>query len=135
MLWKTAESLKEMGWRYDFEGQMLEIYRENINDLLGKGEVDKLKHEVKHDKGRTTVSDTVVVSLESPAQVFALLEKAKKRRQVAATLMNDRSSRSHSVFMLCVRGQNATTMEACDAVLSLVDLAYVASSGKRTGRV
>ncbi|KAN0062491.1 kinesin-like nuclear fusion protein [Thecaphora frezii] len=124
MLWKTAESLRDKGWRYDFEGQMLEIYLDNINDLLGKGEVDKAKHEIKHDKsGRTTVSDTVVVPLESPKEVFRLLEKAKKRRQVAATLMNERSSRSHSVFMLRVRGRNETTMEACDAVLSLVDLA------------
>ncbi|SPO30756.1 c-terminal kinesin [Ustilago trichophora] len=123
MLWSTAESLKDKGWKYDFQGSMLEIYLDNINDLLGKTEVDKAKHEIKHDKGRTTVSDTVVVPLDSPAQVFALLEKAKKRRQVAATLMNERSSRSHSVFMLRVRGQNATTMEACDAVLSLVDLA------------
>lgn len=123
MLWSTAESLKDKGWKYDFEGSMLEIYLDNINDLLGKSEVDKAKHEIKHDKGRTTVSDTVVVPLDSPAQVFALLEKAKRRRQVAATLMNERSSRSHSVFMLRVRGQNATTMEACDAVLSLVDLA------------
>lgn len=123
MLWSTAESLKDKGWKYDFEGSMLEIYLDNINDLLGKAEVDKAKHEIKHDKGRTTVSDTVVVALDSPAQVFALLDKAKKRRQVAATLMNERSSRSHSVFMLRVRGQNVTTMEACDAVLSLVDLA------------
>ncbi|PWN51008.1 C-terminal kinesin, partial [Violaceomyces palustris] len=123
MLWKTADSLRDKGWKYDFEGQMLEIYLDNINDLLGKAEVDKAKHEIKHEKGRTTVSDTVVVPLESPSQVFALLEKAKKRRQVAATLMNERSSRSHSVFMLRVRGQNATTMESCDAVLSLVDLA------------
>ncbi|SPO30991.1 c-terminal kinesin [Ustilago trichophora] len=123
MLWSTAEGLRDKGWKYDFEGSMLEIYLDNINDLLGKAEVDKAKHEIKHDKGRTTVSDTVVVPLDSPAQVFALLEKAKKRRQVAATLMNERSSRSHSVFMLRVRGQNATTMEACDAVLSLVDLA------------
>ncbi|PWY98165.1 kinesin-domain-containing protein [Testicularia cyperi] len=123
MLWSTAESLKDKGWRYNFEGSMLEIYLDTINDLLGKAEVDKAKHEIKHDKGRTTVSDTVVVPLDSPAQVFALLEKAKRRRQVAATLMNERSSRSHSVFMLRVRGQNATTMEACDAVLSLVDLA------------
>ncbi|KAI3488555.1 hypothetical protein L1887_47429 [Cichorium endivia] len=123
MLWSTAESLKDKGWRYDFEGSMLEIYLDNINDLLGKSEVDKAKHEIKHDKGRTSVSDTVVVPLDSPAHVFALLDKAKKRRQVAATLMNERSSRSHSVFMLRVRGHNTTTMEACDAVLSLVDLA------------
>ena len=55
--------------------------------------------------------------------MFTLLSKAKARRQTAATLMNERSSRSHSIFTLRVRGQNATTMESCDAVLNLVDLA------------
>ncbi|PWN91373.1 putative c-terminal kinesin [Acaromyces ingoldii] len=123
MLWKTAEDLHDKGWRYDFEGQMLEIYNEGINDLLGKAEVDTAKHEIKHEKGRTIVTDTVVVPLDSPAKVFQLLAKAKSRRQTASTLMNERSSRSHSVFIVRVRGQNATTLESCDAVLSLVDLA------------
>ncbi len=77
MLWSTAESLKDKGWKYDFEGSMLEIYLDNINDLLGKSEVDKAKHEIKHDKGRTTVSDTVVVPLDSPRSSLCLLEKAK----------------------------------------------------------
>lgn len=63
------------------------------------------------------------VPLDSPAKVFQLLAKAKSRRQTASTLMNERSSRSHSVFIVRVRGQNATTLESCDAVLSLVDLA------------
>ncbi|KAJ7745158.1 P-loop containing nucleoside triphosphate hydrolase protein [Mycena olivaceomarginata] len=39
-------------------------------------------------------------ALTSPAQVLALLAQAQGRRLVAATLMNERSSRSHSVFTL-----------------------------------
>jgi kinesin family protein C1 len=124
MLFATAESLKDKGWTYDFEGGMLEIYNETIHDLLGKGSLESApKHEVKHEKGRTTVSDAVVLPLTSPSQVFSLLSKASSKRSVAATLMNERSSRSHSVFTLRVRGSNASTMESCDATLSLVDLA------------
>jgi kinesin family protein C1 len=37
--------------------------------------------------------------------------------------MNERSSRSHSIFTVRVQGRNATTMESCDAVLNLIDLA------------
>lgn len=98
-------------------------YNDGINDLLGKGKFDEIKHEIKHEKGRTVVSDAVVIPLSSPSQVFALLSKASAKRSVAATLMNERSSRSHSVFTLRVRGRNATTQESCDATLSLVDLA------------
>ncbi|KAL9933786.1 hypothetical protein V8E36_007444 [Tilletia maclaganii] len=125
MLWQASEALKDKGWTYTFEGSILEIYCDGINDLLGKESFDKAHHEIKHDAktGRTTVTDTMIASLSSPEEVFKLLDKAKKRRAVAATLMNERSSRSHSVFMLRVRGQNLTTRQACDAVLNLVDLA------------
>lgn len=129
MLFATAEALKDKGWTYHFEGSMLEIYNETINDLLDKAKLSDgehsgaTKHEIKHEKGRTTVSDAVVLPLSSPSQVFALLGRASSRRSVAATLMNERSSRSHSVFTLRVRGSNATTLESCDATLSLVDLA------------
>jgi kinesin family protein C1 len=43
-----------------------------------------------------------------------LLERAKTRRAVAATLMNERSSRSHSVFSLRVSGNNSLTGESCE---------------------
>ena len=98
-------------------------YNETINDLLGKGEFDKKKHEIKHDKGRTHVTDVVVQPLRSAAQVKALLSLANSRRTVAATLMNERSSRSHSVFTLRIRGENALTGESCEGSLNLVDLA------------
>lgn len=99
-------------------------YNETINDLLGRGEFDKKKHEIKHDKsGRTTVTDVNVVPLTSPNQVRSLLALAQSRRTVAATLMNERSSRSHSVFTLRIIGENVLTGESCEGSLNLVDLA------------
>ena len=62
-------------------------YNETINDLLGTGELDKKKHEIKHDKTATRVTDVNVVPLHSPNQVQSLLSLAKSRRTVAATLM------------------------------------------------
>ncbi|KAH9026404.1 P-loop containing nucleoside triphosphate hydrolase protein [Lactarius pseudohatsudake] len=117
------EELKSKGWEYTLEGQFLEIYNETINDLLGKGEFDKKKHEIKHEKGSTRVTDVVVQQLRTPAQVRSLLALANSRRTVAATLMNERSSRSHSVFTLRIRGTNAHTGQACEGALNLVDLA------------
>ncbi|KAI0299299.1 P-loop containing nucleoside triphosphate hydrolase protein [Russula brevipes] len=122
-VFQVTEELKSKGWEYSLEGQFLEIYNETINDLLGKGEFDKKKHEIKHEKGSTRVTDVVVQRLCSPAQVRALLGTANSRRTVAATLMNERSSRSHSVFTLRIRGTNAHTGEACEGALNLVDLA------------
>ncbi|CCM01834.1 uncharacterized protein FIBRA_03902 [Fibroporia radiculosa] len=124
-VFRVAEELKSKGWEYKMEGQFLEIYNETINDLLGKGEFDKKKHEIKHDSktGRTTVTDVNVLPLASATQVRTLLSLAQSRRTVAATLMNERSSRSHSVFTLRIRGENPLTGEACEGSLNLVDLA------------
>ncbi|KAI6108824.1 kinesin-domain-containing protein [Pisolithus croceorrhizus] len=109
-----AEALRNKGWEYKMEGQFLEIYNETINDLLGKGEFDKKKHEIKHEKQggtiTTRVTDVNVLPLSTP-------------REVAATLMNERSSRSHSVFTLRVSGYNAHTGTRCEGCLNLVDLA------------
>jgi len=61
--------------------------------------------------------------LQSPSKVRSLLAVAQSRRSVAATLMNERSSRSHSVFTLRISGTNASTGENCEGCLNLVDLA------------
>jgi kinesin family protein C1 len=55
--------------------------------------------------------------------VNTLLNRAAKNRSVAATLCNERSSRSHSVFILKITGENENTGETCQGVLNLVDLA------------
>lgn len=55
--------------------------------------------------------------------VESLLRRAKKARAVAATNCNERSSRSHSVFILKIQGSNAKTGENCVGSLNLVDLA------------
>ncbi|MCO5584731.1 hypothetical protein L7F22_038663 [Adiantum nelumboides] len=86
MLWKTARELEEKGWHYSFEGQMLEIYNEGINDLLSKV--------------RWTPNTKSSTRKAAPQSLTLPL-----------------------LFTLRVRGQNATTMESCDAVLNLVDLA------------
>jgi len=54
--------------------------------------------------GCTTVSHLDTVDCKDPASVAALLERAAKQRAVGATASNERSSRSHMVFMLSVRG-------------------------------
>ncbi|KAH7094016.1 kinesin-domain-containing protein [Auriculariales sp. MPI-PUGE-AT-0066] len=121
----AAEQLRAKGWEYTLEGQFVEIYNETINDLLGSGEFDKKKHEVKHDAKAcsTRITDVVVVPLRSASEVTTLLSRAQSRRSVAATLMNERSSRSHSVFTLRIAGVNNATGERCEGALNLVDLA------------
>ena len=125
-IYETAQSLEEKGWRYTMEGSFVEIYNENINDLLGKAEeFDKKKHEIRHDAQRlkTTVTDINAVNLDSPDKVHTVLKRAMSNRSVAATKANERSSRSHSVFILKLTGENHITGEKSEGTLNLVDLA------------
>ena len=125
-IYDTAKSLEEKGWRYSMEGSFVEVYNENINDLLGKAEeFDKKKHEIRHDMQRckTTITDISIVNLDSPDKVESILRRAMANRSVAATKANERSSRSHSVFILKLIGENSITGEKSEGTLNLVDLA------------
>ncbi|GAB1213339.1 hypothetical protein ATERTT37_002488 [Aspergillus terreus] len=125
-IYETATGLEEKGWRYTMEGNFVEVYNENLNDLLGKAEeLDKKKHEIRHDmqRGKTIITDVTTVRLDSPEMVESLLKRAAANRSVAATKANERSSRSHSVFILKLIGENSITGERSEGTLNLVDLA------------
>ena len=125
-IYGTAKSLEEKGWRYTMEGSFIEVYNEELNDLLGKAnDMDKKKHEIKHDlaKGKTTITNITTVELDTPSKVDDILQRASNNRSVASTKANERSSRSHSVFILKLLGENSITGEKSEGTLNLVDLA------------
>ena len=125
-IYTEAKRLEEKGWRYKMEGNFVEVYNETYNDLLGRSEdIDKKKLEIRHDttKKQTTLENAVSVELDSPHRVEELLKTADKNRSVAATKANMRSSRSHSVFILKLVGENHITGEKSEGTLNLVDLA------------
>jgi kinesin family member C1 len=125
-IYETATNLQEKGWTYTMEGSFVEVYNEEIHDLLGNSkDFDKKKHEVRHDeqKKQTIVTGLKNVPLDSPNAVESILKQADANRSVAATKSNERSSRSHSVFMLKLVGRNSMTNESSEGTLNLVDLA------------
>jgi kinesin family protein C1 len=104
---------------------MVEIYNEEIKDLLasGTGVAGESKHEVKHDScGETTVTHLHSVEVASVDEVTELMTRAAAARTTAATKMNDRSSRSHAVFTLKLRSVDSSGRVA-NGTLHLVDLA------------
>ncbi|KJZ77219.1 hypothetical protein HIM_03540 [Hirsutella minnesotensis 3608] len=131
MIYDTMTKLKEKSWEYTMEGSFVEVYNEELNDLLSplhertsqEGKPRKL--EIRHDEARrqTTIVNCKSVQLNSASSVERILEEAQKNRSVAATKANERSSRSHSVFILKLVGENAATGERCEGTLNLVDLA------------
>lgn len=125
-IYATAQSLADKGWKYTMSGNFVEVYNEQINDLLGSAsDLDRKKHEVRHDPKTltTTITDVETVILDSPNAVHEILGRAAKTRSVAATKANERSSRSHSVFILKLVGVNEATGQKSEGTLNLVDLA------------
>ncbi|KAF2497561.1 carboxy-terminal kinesin 2 [Lophium mytilinum] len=125
-IYAEATRLEEKGWKYRMDGSFVEVYNENINDLLGKSEdLDKKKLEIRHDtaKKQTIITDVTTVELDGPDRVDEMLKRASNNRSVAATKANERSSRSHSVFILKLVGVNSITGERSEGTLNLVDLA------------
>lgn len=125
-IYSTAKNLEDKGWKYTMEGSFVEVYNENLNDLLGKAEeLDKKKLEIRHDAaaGKTNIVGVETMMLDSPDMLKSLLQRADGNRSVAATKANQRSSRSHSVFILKLLGINSMTGERSEGTLNLVDLA------------
>ncbi|KAL2211797.1 kinesin-domain-containing protein [Sarocladium strictum] len=125
MIYDTITKLKEKSWTYTMEGSFIEVYNEDLNDLLTRSEEKSKKLEIRHDENRkqTHIMNCRSVRLDSPSKVETMLEEAQKNRSVAATKANERSSRSHSVFILKLVGENSATGERCEGTLNLVDLA------------
>jgi kinesin family member C1 len=133
MIYDTITKLQEKSWSYSMEGSFVEVYNEELHDLLTSPKEaavalaadPKKKLEIRHDEGRksTTVINCKTVTLDSAERVEEMLRQAQGNRSVAATRANERSSRSHSVFILRLVGENSATGERCEGTLNLVDLA------------
>lgn len=79
----------------------LEIYNEEIRDLLSK--TPKAKLELKdHPDGGVFVKDLSNLIVKSAADLRQVMEVGQRNRSVASTLMNNESSRSHSIFTITI---------------------------------
>ena len=62
-IYDSAKVLEGKGWTYKMEGSFVEVYNENLNDLLGKVEdFDKKKHEIRHDAASARLASPMLLS-------------------------------------------------------------------------
>lgn len=101
----------------------LEIYNEDLSDLLVQSHTQKLDLKETHQGVRCFGLSEVPVSAVS--EVIDLIQRAQERRRVAETRINARSSRSHCIFSLKVRCRQRVMEGELENVgkLHLVDLA------------
>ncbi|KAB8356678.1 hypothetical protein FH972_024254 [Carpinus fangiana] len=108
------------------EVSYLEIYNERVRDLLNPSNKGNLKVR-EHPSTGPYVEDLAKLLVRSFPEIENLMDEGNKARTVAATNMNETSSRSHAVFTLTLtqrKHDEDTKMDAERvAKISLVDLA------------
>jgi kinesin family member 3B len=100
----------------------LEIYNEEIRDLLSKNPKNSLEIKENVDSG-VYVKDLTMFVVKNVNEIDHVMQAGKKNRSVGATLMNQTSSRSHSIFTIVIECADTTGDHIRVGKLNLVDLA------------
>ncbi|XP_073143439.1 kinesin-like protein KIN-5C [Henckelia pumila] len=143
------DTLESQNAEYSVKVTFLELYNEEITDLLAPEDISRVTMEDKQKKLLPLMEDgkggVLVRGLEeeivaSASEIFTLLERGSAKRRTAETLLNKQSSRSHSLFSITIHIKEATPegeeLIKCGK-LNLVDLAgseNISRSGAREGR-
>lgn len=121
-IFQSIEDLKRTGWVYEVKVSFLEIYNENVLDLLKPNVNQHL--EICYNEGKGTfVKNLTIEPVETAEKLKDLMNKAQGNRKVAATNFNERSSRSHAVTKIDLIGENKEADLRYNSSVSLVDLA------------
>ena len=116
------------GWSYDHMAiSVLEIYNDDIKDLLGNTDKLSLKQRV---GGGFTVSGLSVLRVSCASEAYSWLSRGLASRAVGAHNLNERSSRSHLITQLQfdITSPGGTKLPA--GIITLVDLAGSERLGK-----
>eukprot|EP01012_Entosiphon_sulcatum_P022815 TRINITY_DN277_c0_g1_i1.p1 TRINITY_DN277_c0_g1~~TRINITY_DN277_c0_g1_i1.p1 ORF type:complete len:563 (+),score=83.82 TRINITY_DN277_c0_g1_i1:58-1746(+) len=107
--------------RYSVTASYLEIYNEKIADLL---EPSTQTLSIRQDfSGACYIPGLCQIEVANAEGVIAALQQGNEARQTASTNLNERSSRSHTIFQLVIERRNPVSEETCRSVLNLIDLA------------
>uniref|UniRef100_A0A0D3GHS1 Kinesin motor domain-containing protein n=1 Tax=Oryza barthii TaxID=65489 RepID=A0A0D3GHS1_9ORYZ len=111
---------------YKVSVQMIEIYNEQIHDLLDNSGSEKkypFGSQALNQPNGLAVPDATMHPVNSSSDVIELMRTGLENRSVGATALNERSSRSHSVVTMHIQGVDLKTGVTLRGALHLVDLA------------
>lgn len=111
--------------QYLVRASYMELYKEEIRDLLSKNPKNKLEIKERPDTG-VYVKDLSSFVVKDVGEINQVMFTGRKNRTTAETNMNDKSSRSHSIFTLTIEtAQMGEDLKSHIRVgkLNMVDLA------------
>ncbi|KAF5380852.1 hypothetical protein D9615_004103 [Tricholomella constricta] len=113
-IFSGAKQLKDEragAWNYSVKGSFIEIYNEDLIDLLSLDDTAGGRREVqiREDKdGHIIWGGLREVNVRNAAEVMSLLRKGTSIRRTNETDMNAQSSRSHAIFSLTLTQKKYT---------------------------
>ncbi|KAK1427153.1 hypothetical protein QVD17_15836 [Tagetes erecta] len=140
--------LEAQNAEYSMKVTFLELYNEEITDLLAPEEAPKFPEDkskkpialMEDGKGGVLVRGLEEEIVSTADEIYRILEKGSAKMRTAETLMNKQSSRSHSIFSITIHIKERTP-EGEEVIrcgkLNLVDLAgseNISRSGAKEGR-
>ncbi|KAL2581901.1 hypothetical protein AAZX31_15G236700 [Glycine max] len=112
---------------YDISVSVLEVYNEQIRDLLVAGNhpgTAAKRLEIRQaGEGMHHIPGLVEAHVNNMTEVWEVLQTGSNARAVSSTNSNEHSSRSHCIHCVMVKGENLLNGECTRSKLWLVDLA------------
>lgn len=137
MIFSEVDRLKALGWEYTVEGSYLEVYQDKLYDLLASRNSKPEPLSVDPISEELNIKGHSFTLLQEQRDLDAMVRTADNNRHTAATAMNDRSSRSHSILVLKIRGvkrnEAGEVVRTRKGTLNLIDLAGSESPDKARG--
>ncbi|KAF8709322.1 Microtubule binding, partial [Rhizoctonia solani] len=103
-IFNRARELKEergAGWQYTVKASFVELYNEDLIDLLSDDVSGRREVQIREDKDGTIIWGGLrEVPVKGVADVLNLLRQGTSLRRTNETDMNAQSSRSHAIFSL-----------------------------------
>ncbi|XP_062522289.1 kinesin-like protein KIF27 [Corticium candelabrum] len=114
--------VKEMAnVQFSIRVSYLEVYQEELNDLLHMTTPSQDIHIRENEKGHTLLIGIQELVIHTVDDGLSLLEQGSAARHTGTTKMNERSSRSHTVFTLYLDQRIGSVAEGTD------DMQYVSA--------
>ncbi|KAF2295791.1 hypothetical protein GH714_034014 [Hevea brasiliensis] len=121
-LFKISKERSET-FTYSLSVSVLEVYNEQIRDLLATSPTSK-KLEIKQSsEGSHHVPGIVEAKVDNLKEVWNVLQAGSNARSVGSNNVNEHSSRSHCMLCVMVKAKNLMNGECTKSKLWLVDLA------------
>ncbi|XWS41672.1 hypothetical protein CRYUN_Cryun17cG0102500 [Craigia yunnanensis] len=121
-LFQTAKERSET-FMYNISVSVLEVYNEQIRDLLSTSPTSKRLEIKQSAEGFHHVPGIVEAKVDNIKEVWNVLQIGSNSRAVGSNNVNEHSSRSHCMLCIMVTSKNLMTGECTKSKLWLVDLA------------